>query len=53
MKINDHNSLDQLLILKDLCNKIYIARNISLNNDDVIQQLELIDKLFKDQENFN
>jgi hypothetical protein len=53
MKINNYNSLDQLLILKDLCNKIYIARNISLSDADVIEQLELIDNLFKDQENFN
>ncbi len=50
MKINEHDSLKQLLILKELCNKIYIARNISLSNDDVIRQLELIDNLFKDSD---
>jgi len=50
MKINNYNSLDQLLILKDLCNKIYIARNISLDNEGVISQLELIDNLFKESD---
>ena len=50
MKINEHDSLKQLLILKELCNKIYIARNISLSHEDVIRQLELIDNLFKDSD---
>jgi len=50
MKINKHDSLDQLLILKEICNKIYIARNISLDNEGVITQLELIDNLFREHE---
>jgi hypothetical protein len=50
MKINKHNSLEQLLILKEICNKIYIARNISLDNEGVIEQLELIDNLFRDSD---
>ena len=50
MKINKHNSLEQLLILKEICNKIYIARNISLDNEGVITQLELIDNLFREHE---
>jgi hypothetical protein len=50
MKINTHDSLDQLLILKEICNKIYIARNISLDNEGVITQLELIDNLFREHE---
>jgi hypothetical protein len=50
MKINKHDSLEQLLILKEICNKIYIARNISLDNEGVIAQLELIDNLFREHE---
>jgi hypothetical protein len=50
MKINKHDSLEQLLILKEICNKIYIARNISLDNEGVIEQLELIDNLFRDSD---
>jgi hypothetical protein len=50
MKINKHDSLEQLLILKEICNKIYIARNISLDNEGVIDQLELIDNLFREHE---
>ena len=52
MKINNHDSLEQLLILKEICNKIYIARNIALDNEGVIAQLELIDNLFR-EENLN
>ena len=52
MKINKHDSLEQLLILKEICNKIYIARNIALDNEGVITQLELIDNLFR-EENLN
>lgn len=50
MKINNYDSLKQLLILKEICNKIYIARNISLDNEGVIEQLELIDNLFRDSD---
>jgi hypothetical protein len=53
MKINKYDCLDQLLILKEICNKIYIARNISLDNDGVIEQLKEIDELFKENENYN
>ena len=50
MKINKLTSLDQLLTLKEICNKIYIARNISLSHESVLEQLKEIDKLFRDNE---
>lgn len=50
MKINKYDCLDQLLILKEICNKIYIARNISLDNEGVIEQLKEIDNLFRTYE---
>ena len=51
-RIENYDSLTQLMILKNICNKIYIARNISLSNESVIDNLEKIDKLFRD-ENYN
>lgn len=51
-RIDNYDSLTQLMILKNICNKIYIARNISLSNESVIDNLEKIDKLFRD-ENYN
>ena len=53
MKINKMNSLEQLIALKEICNRIYIARNISLNHECVLEQLKEIDTLFKDDENHN
>lgn len=52
-RINGYPSLQQLLILKDICNKIYIARNISMSEEQIIENLEKIDTLFKDKENYN
>lgn len=45
--INTYNSLKQLTILKDICNRIYIARNISMSEGSIIDNLEKIDKLFR------
>lgn len=52
-RINCYPSLQQLLILKNICNKIYIARNISLSEEVIIDNLEKIDILFKEKSNFN
>ena len=51
--INSYSSLEQLTILKDICNKIYIARNISLSHESIVENLERIDTLFRDRDNFN
>jgi hypothetical protein len=51
--ITDYDSLNQLLILKAICNQIYIARNISMNNETIEECLKRIDSLFRDKDNFN
>jgi hypothetical protein len=51
--LQDFPSDEQLAILKDICNKIYIARNISLSNVTIIENLEEIDRLFRDNEKYN
>lgn len=38
--------------LRSICNRIYIARNIGLNPDIIIECLEEIDSLFR-EENMN
>jgi len=44
--------LTQLMILKDICNRMYIARNITMSQDSIVDNLEKIDRLFRD-ENYN
>lgn len=51
--VNSYSSLEQLTILKDICNRIYIARNIALSQKSIIENLEKIDTLFRDKDNFN
>lgn len=50
--IHRYDSMTQLSILKDVCNRLYIARNIALSHDSIVDNLEKIDKLFKDDENY-
>lgn len=51
--IADYDSLNQLLILKAICNQIYIARNITLDASTIEEQLRKLDQLFRDKDNFN
>lgn len=51
--INDYDPLVQLSYLKNICNQIYIARNITLSNEKIVECLKKIDILFKDTENWN
>lgn len=51
--INDLTKEEQLSVLIDLCGKIYIARNITLSEKDMLSYLRQIDLLFKDRDNFN
>lgn len=51
--IHKYDSLTQLSILKRICNSIYIARNITLSQDSIVDNLEKIDKLFRDDKNYN
>jgi len=52
-RIDKYDSLTQLMILKDICNRMYIARNITLSQDSIVDNLEKIDRLFRDDENWN
>lgn len=49
-QIYDYSSEDQLILLRDICNRIYIARNISLNQEKILEELQKIDSLFRDRE---
>jgi hypothetical protein len=51
--INKYDSLTQLMILKDICNRMYIARNITLSQDSIVDNLEKLDRLFRNDENWN
>ena len=43
-RFDKYDSLTQLMILKDVCNRIYIARNIAMSQDSIVDNLELIIK---------
>jgi hypothetical protein len=51
--ITEYKPLDQLEILRDIGNRIYIARHISLSEEQMRENLEKIDMLFNCRENFN
>jgi hypothetical protein len=51
-RIEEYTQAQMLVILLDICNSIYIARNITLREDDVVDNLKKIDRLFRD-ENLN
>ena len=51
-RIDKYDSLTQLMILKDICNRMYIARNITMSQDSIVDNLEKLDILFRD-ENYN
>lgn len=40
-------------ICQSICMKIYVARNYSLNENTILEQLARIDRLFRDRENYN
>jgi hypothetical protein len=46
-RIYNYSSEQQLSILKDICNAIYIARNISMSQERIVKELERIDCLFR------
>lgn len=47
-KIHEYDTVEGYYVLKDICNRIYIARNIALSQEGVIKELEKIDALFRD-----
>ena len=51
--IQDPEYCELLLNCKDICNQIYIARNISLSQDSILDALKKIDILMRDKESNN
>ena len=51
--ITSYDPIDRLLILTAICSQIYIARNISMSEETIQEQLKKIDELFRDKDNFN
>lgn len=45
--IYDFNSDEQRTIMLDICNRIYMCRNITLSNEGVLEELKKIDCLFR------
>lgn len=48
-RLEEYDPKDQLNILMLICNRIYIARNITISEDGVKEGLKMIDKLFRDE----
>ena len=51
-RIDEYDSATQLKILTDICNRIYIATNITMSQNSMIDNLNKINRLFRD-ENYN
>lgn len=45
--IHEYTDSEGYLVMKTILNKIYIARNITLNESAIIEQLKNIDRLMK------
>jgi len=45
-RIHEYSKEEQLLMLDNICAKIYIARNISMDRQGILDELSKIDKLY-------
>lgn len=45
-RINEYSKEEQLFMLDNICAKIYIARNISMDHQAILDELSKIDKLY-------
>jgi hypothetical protein len=45
-RMNEYTKEEQLLLLDNICARIYIARNISMNHQAILDELGKIDKLY-------
>ena len=43
-----NNEVSILTECKDICNRIYIARNITMNADEIEEQMRRIDRLLRE-----
>lgn len=48
--MNDDLKRDINEVCKDICNQIYIARNITLDHDMILAQLKRIDNVLRTRE---
>lgn len=48
--MNDDLKRDVKDVCHEICGQIYIARNITLDNDMIIKQLERIDRILRSRE---
>ena len=46
-RISDYSPEEQRILMLDICNRIYMARNITLSQDTILEELKKIDCLFK------
>lgn len=49
MKIFDVSCEEQRLILLDICRNIYLARNVSLSNEIILEEMKKLDRLFSNE----
>lgn len=47
-RIYNYSSDEQRTIMLDICNRIYMARNITLSEETILEELKKIDCLFRD-----
>lgn len=45
--IHEYSDADRLFLLNQICAEIYIARNISMNHETVLDNLGRIDRLYR------
>ena len=45
-RIHEYSKEEQLLLLDGICARIYIARNISMHHQAILDELSKIDKLY-------
>ena len=45
-RIHEYTKEEQLLMLDSICAKIYIARNISMDHQSILDEFSKIDKLY-------
>lgn len=46
-QIHNYTQEEQLVLLKHICHQIFIARNISMNQEVILANLKKIDILFR------
>lgn len=45
-RIHEYTKEEQLIMLDNICAKFYIARNISMDHQAILEQLSKIDRLY-------